>query len=178
MRHLIIPSISVLFLFLFCTSCIGTWAQSPEQKLAQLRIVLPTVQEVNGSYVDMTRVGNLIFLSGKGPLQANGEYIKGKVGSDLTIEQGYAAARLTAVNQLAVLKKELGDLKKIKRIVKVNGYVNSASNFYDQPKVVNGFSDLLIEIFGEAGRHARTSIGTAALPMNMAIEVEMIIEIE
>jgi enamine deaminase RidA (YjgF/YER057c/UK114 family) len=168
----------VLFLFLFCTSCIGTWAQSPEQKLAQLQIVLPPVQEVNGSYVDMTRVGNLIFLSGKGPLQANGEYIKGKVGSDLTIEQGYAAARLTAVNQLAVLKKALGDLKKIKRIVKVNGYVNADSNFFDQPKVVNGFSDLLIEIFGEAGRHARTSIGTAALPMNMAIEVEMIIEIE
>jgi enamine deaminase RidA (YjgF/YER057c/UK114 family) len=168
----------VLFLFLFCTSCIGTWAQSPEQKLAQLQIVLPPVQEVNGSYVDMTRVGNLIFLSGKGPLQANGEYIKGKVGSDLTIEQGYAAARLTAVNQLAVLKKALGDLKKIKRIVKVNGYVNADSNFFDQPKVVNGFSDLLLEIFGEAGRHARTSIGAAALPMNMAIEVEMIVEVE
>ena len=153
-------------------------AQTPESKLAQLQITLPVVPPAIGSYVDLTRVGNLAFLSGKGPRQANGEYIKGKVGSDLTIEQGYAAARLTAINQIAVLKKELGDLKKVKRIVKVNGFVNSAGTFYDQPKVMNGFSDLLIEVFGDAGKHARTSIGTASLPMNMAIEVEMILEVE
>jgi enamine deaminase RidA (YjgF/YER057c/UK114 family) len=177
MRPIILPTISLLF-FLFYKGGVVSMAQSPEQKLTELKIVLPDVPKAIGSYVDITRVGNLVFLSGKGPRQANGEYIKGKVGTDLTIEQGYAAARLAAVNQLAVLKKELGDLKKIKRIVKVNGYVNSAGTFYDQPKVVNGFSDLLIEIFGDAGKHARTAIGTAALPMNMAIEVEMIVEVE
>ena len=169
---------TLFFLFFFTAGSAELSAQSPEQKLAQLKIALPAVPEAIGKYVDFTRVGNLVYLSGKGPRQANGEYIKGKLGSDLTVEQGYAAARLTAVNQLAVLKKAIGDLKKIKRIVKVNGYVNSAGTFYDQPKVVDGFSDLLIEIFGDAGKHARTSVGTAALPMNMAIEVEMIVEIE
>jgi enamine deaminase RidA (YjgF/YER057c/UK114 family) len=158
--------------------CINAFAQSPEQKLTQLKIVLPDVPEAIGKYVDITRVGNLVFLSGKGPRQVNGEYIKGKVGSDLTIQQGYAAARLAAINQLAVLKRAFGDLKKIKRVVKVNGYVNSASTFYDQPQVVDGFSDLMIEVFGEAGKHARTSVGTSALPMNMAVEVEMIVEVE
>ena len=169
---------NILFLLFLCVGFIELSAQSPEQKLVQLKITLPAVPEAIGKYVDFTRVGNLVFLSGKGPRQANGEYIKGKLGSDLTVEQGYAAARLTAVNQLAVLKKAIGDLKNIKRIVKVNGYVNSAGTFYDQPKVVDGFSDLLVEVFGDAGKHARTSVGTAALPMNMAIEVEMIVEVE
>lgn len=169
---------TILFFLFFLIVSTSLFAQTPEQNLAQLKISLPDVPDAVGSYVDITRTGNLLFLSGKGPRQPNGEYIKGKLGTDLTIEQGYAAARLTAINQLAVLKKELGDLKKIKRIVKVNGYVNSAGTFYDQPKVVNGFSDLLIEVFGDAGRHARTSVGTAALPMNMAIEVEMVVEVE
>ena len=178
MLQTIKPQIILFLALSLCTGIGRSMAQSPEQKLAQLKIDLPVVPEAIGSYVDMVRVGNVIFLSGKGPRQANGEYITGKLGDDLTIDQGYAAARLTALIQLAVLKKELGNLKKIKRIVKVNGYVNSASNFYDHPKVVNGFSDLLIQVFGEAGRHARTAIGTTALPMNMAIEVEMIVEIE
>jgi enamine deaminase RidA (YjgF/YER057c/UK114 family) len=123
-------------------------------------------------------VGNLLFLSGNGPRKENGEYTTGKLGQELTLEQGYAAARMTAIIQLAVLKKELGELSKVKRIVKVNGYVNSASTFYDQPKVINGFSNLMIEIFGNSGKHARTALGTNSLPLNMAVEVEMIVEVE
>ena len=143
-----------------------------------MNIELPAVTPMSGSFTHAVRVDNLIFLSGKGPRESNGEYIKGKVGEELSIEQGYQAARLVAIIQLSVLKNELGDLKKIKRIVKVNGFVNSASGFYDQPKVVNGFSDLLVEVFGEKGKHARTAIGAGGLPFNMAVEVEMIVEVE
>ncbi len=153
-------------------------AQTPEENLAKLNIKIPAVPDAIGSYVDAVRVGNLLYLSGKGPRQANGEYIKGKLGAGLTVEQGNAAARLTAINQLAVLNKTLGSINKVKRIVKVNGDVNSADSFTDQPKVINGFSDLMIAVFGEAGRHARTAIGTNSLPMNMAVEVEMIVEVE
>lgn len=152
-------------------------AQTPEQKLNELGSQLPQLPESLGSYVDMVKVGNLVFLSGRGPLQIGGKYITGKVGRDLTIEEGYHAARLTAINQLAVLKRSFGSLNKIKRIVKVNGYVNTAESFTDQSKVMNGFSDLLIEVFGEQGRHARTSVGVYTLPQNMAVEVEMIVEI-
>jgi len=152
--------------------------QTPEESLIKLNIELPKPAEPIASYVHYVRVDNLLYLSGKGPQNAAGEYTKGKLGSDLTVEQGYAAARLTAINQIAVLKMALGDLSKVKRIVKVNGFVNSASNFYDHPKVINGFSDLMIEVFGEKGRHARTSLGVAALPVNMAVEIEVIVEVE
>ncbi|TDO73088.1 enamine deaminase RidA (YjgF/YER057c/UK114 family) [Flavobacterium chryseum] len=151
-------------------------AQTPEQKLNQLGIKLPPLSEALGSYVDMVRVGNLVYLSGRGPLRADGKYITGKVGRDLSTEEGFQAARLTAINQLAILKQAFGSLDKVKRIVKVNGYVNTADSFTEQSKVMNGFSDLLIEVFGEQGRHARTSIGVFTLPQNMAVEVEMIIE--
>jgi len=153
-------------------------AQTPEQKLSQLGIQLPQIPESLGSYVDMVKVGNMVFLSGRGPLKADGKYITGIVGSSLTTEEGYQAARLTAINQLAVLKRAFGSLNKIKRIVKVNGYVNTAESFTDQSKVMNGFSDLLIEVFGEKGRHARTSVGIYTLPQNMVIEAEMIVEME
>ncbi len=163
---------------IFFSIAVNGFAQTPEEKLTALNIQLPRVAEPIGSYVDAVRVGNLLFLSGKGPRNENGEYITGKLGQELTLEQGYAAARLTAIVQLAVLKKELGDLSKVKRIVKVNGYVNAASTFYDQPKVINGFSDLMIEVFGNLGKHARTALGTNSLPLNMAVEVEMIVEVE
>ncbi|ABQ06748.1 RidA family protein [Flavobacterium johnsoniae] len=153
-------------------------AQSPEKKLSQLGIQLPQIQESLGSYVDMVQVGNLVFLSGRGPLKADGKYIVGKVGQELTTDDGYRAARLTAINQLAILKGAFGSLNKIKRIVKVNGYVNTADLFTEQSKVMNGFSDLLIEVFGEQGRHARTSVGVYTLPQNMAVEAEMIIEMK
>jgi len=151
-------------------------AQTPEQKLNQLGIKLPQLPEALGSYADLVKVGNLVFLSGRGPLKADGNYIVGKIGSDLTTDQGYQAARLTAINQLAILKQAFGSLDRVKRIVKVNGYVNAADSFAGQSKVMNGFSDLLIEVFDEKGKHARTSVGVFTLPQNMAVEAEMIIE--
>jgi len=154
------------------------FAQTPEQKIKQLGIQLPQIPESLGSYLDMVRVGNLVFLSGRGPLKADGKYITGKVGEDLTANEGYQAARLTAINQLAILKQAFGTLDKIKRIIKVNGYVHTADSFTEQSKVMNGFSDLLIEVFGEQGKHARTSVGVFTLPQNMAIEVEMIVEVK
>ena len=154
------------------------FAQTPEQKIKQLGIELPQIPESLGSYQDMVKVGDLVFLSGKGPLKADGKYITGKVGQDLTENEGYQAARLSAINQLAILKQTFGSLDKIKRIIKVNGYVHTADSFTEQSKVMNGFSDLLIEVFGEQGRHARTSVGVFTLPQNMAVEVEMIVEIK
>lgn len=153
-------------------------AQTPEEKLSKLGIKLPQMSAPVASYVNVVRVGKLLFLSGKGPQKENGEYITGKAGKDLTVEQAYEAAKLTGINQLAVLKAELGSLKKVKRIVKVSAFVNSADDFYDQPKVVNGFSDLMMQVFGDKGKHARTSIGVNTLPFNIAVEVELIVETE
>ena len=151
---------------------------NPEAKLQALDITLETPSAPVANYVNAVRTGNLIFLAGKGPRQANGEYIKGKLGQDLTIEEGYEAARITAINQLSVLKAELGNLNKVKRIVKVLGMVNAAPDFTDQPKVVNGYSDLMVEVFGERGKHARAAVGMGSLPSNIAVEVEMIVEVE
>ena len=150
----------------------------PEAKIEALGIELRTPSVPVANYVNAVKTGNLIFLSGKGPLQANGENITGKVGADLSIEQGYEAARVTAINQLSTLKAELGDLSKVKRVVKVLGMVNCPPEFTDQPKVINGFSDLMVEVFGDRGKHARAAVGMAALPGNIAVEIEMIVEIE
>ena len=166
----------LLTLALLASLCAN--AQSPEDKLLEMGIQLPKLSAPVASYVNAVQVGNLIFLSGKGPSTANGEYITGKLGGELSIEQGYEAAKLTAINQLAVLKDILGDLSNVKRVVKVLGFVNSAEGFVDQPKVINGFSDLMIQVFGENGKHARTAVGTNALPFNMAVEVEVIVEVE
>ncbi len=155
-----------------------TFAQTPEEKLVAANIVLPNLSAPVANYVNVVRTGNLVYLSGKGPSDPSGKYITGKLGTNLSIEEGYAAARLTAINQLAVLKKELGELSRIKRVVKVLGFVNSSSDFYDQPKVMNGFSDLMVLALGEKGKHARSAIGTNTLPFNMAVEVELIVEIE
>jgi len=139
---------------------------------------LPPVSKPIANYVPAVRTGNLIFLAGKGPSHPDGSYITGKPGKDLTIEQGYDAARLTAINQLAALKAAIGDLDKVKRIVKVLGMVNCESDFKDHPKVINGFSDLMVAVFGEKGKHARSSVGMCSLPMNMAVEIELIVEVE
>jgi enamine deaminase RidA (YjgF/YER057c/UK114 family) len=167
-----------LFAFLLVIASLNGLCQKPEEKLKQMGIELPKVPAAIASYVNFVKTGNLIFLAGKGPQKGDGEYIKGKLGSALTTEQGYEAAKLTGLIQLAVIKEAVGDLSKVKRIVKVNGYVNSDSNYYDHPKVINGFSDLMIAVFGEKGKHARTSLGVAALPMNMAVEIELIVEVE
>lgn len=151
---------------------------NPEARLQELGIELSTPSAPVANYVNAVRTGNLIFLAGKGPRKADGENITGKLGADLTIEQGYEAARITGINQLAVLKAELGNLNKVKRIVKVKGMVNCTPDFKDQPKVVNGYSDLMVAVFGEKGKHARAAVGMGSLPSNIAIEVEMIVEVQ
>lgn len=153
-------------------------AQTPEEKLKELGIVLPPASKPIANYVNAVRSGNLIFLAGKGPKRADGTDVTGKVGKDLTIEQGYEAAKLVAINQLAALKAEIGDFKKVKRIVKVLGMVNCEGSFTEQPKVINGFSDLMVAVFGEKGKHARSAVGMHALPNNIAVEIELVVEVE
>ncbi len=153
-------------------------AQTPEERLKAKGIVLTTPSAPVANYVNVVRVGNLLYLAGKGPGKPDGSYITGKVGKDLTIEQGYEAAGLAAISHLSVLKAELGDLNKVKRIVKVLGMVNCTDDFKDQPKVINGYSDLMVEIFGEKGKHARSAVGMNSLPLGIAVEVEVIVEVE
>lgn len=150
---------------------------NPEGKLKELNIVLPSPPQPVANYVNGVRTGNLIFLAGKGPKYPDGTEMHGKLGTDITIEQGYQGARQTAINQLAVLKTMLGDLNKVKRIVKVLGLVNSDPSFIDQPKVINGFSDLMVEVFGEKGKHARAAIGVASLPRGQSVEIELVVEV-
>lgn len=166
------------FLLSFITLALFGKAQDAEQKLAQLNINLPVVSKPVANYVNAVRVGNLLFLAGKGPAKPDGTYFTGKVGKDVTVEDAKAAARLTAIHQLAVLKAELGDLNKVKRIVKVLGMVNSDTDFKEHPAVINGFSDLMVAVFGEKGKHARSAVGMNSLPFNMMVEVEMIVEVE
>lgn len=149
----------------------------PEKKLKELGITLSEASAPVANYVNAVRSGNLIFLSGKGPLQSNGENIEGKVGTDLTIEEGYEAAKITGINQLSVLKSELGNLNKVVRVVKVLGMVNAGPDFPDHPKVINGYSDLMVAVFGERGKHARAAVGMGSLPGNIAVEIEMIVEV-
>ncbi|MCE7993307.1 MAG: RidA family protein [Roseivirga sp.] len=149
----------------------------PEARLAELGITLPSPPQPVANYVNGVRTGNLIFLAGKGPKRADGSELTGKLGVDITIEQGYEGARLTAINQMAVLKAMLGDLKKVKRIVKVLGMVNCDPSFVEQPAVINGFSDLMVEVFGDRGRHARAAVGMASLPRAQAVEIELVVEV-
>ena len=149
-----------------------------EAKVLELGLQLPEPSAPVANYVNAVRSGNLLFLAGKGPMKENGEYVTGKVGQQLSVEEGKAAARLVGISQLAVLKAELGDLNKVKRVVKVLGMVNCGSEFTQHPAVINGFSDLMVEVFGEKGKHARSAVGMPSLPMDIAVEVEMIVELE
>ena len=149
---------------------------SIEHIMKQKNIILPEPLKPIGNYVPAVRSGNLLFMSGHGPRQFTP---KGKVGEEVTIEQGYQAARITGLNLLATIRAQLGSLDKVKRIVKVLGMVNSASGFTDQPKVIDGFSDLMSEVFGDkTGTHARSAVGVAELPLNIPVEIEMVIEVE
>ena len=168
----------IFLLLSFLTLSILVIAQTPEQNLKSLGIMLPKQSAPIANYVNYVRTGNLIYFSGTGPAIEDQGYVKGKLGKDLTIDQGREAARITGINMIANLKNAIGDLNKVKRIVKVLGMVNSAENFTDQPKVINGFSDLMVAVFGEKGKHARSAVGMMALPMNMAVEIEMIVEVE
>lgn len=151
--------------------------ETPLQKLDKLGLQLPPVSQPIANYVKWVKTGNLIFTSGHGPTRATGELITGKLGAGMTVEQGYEAARVTALQLIATLQAATGDLSKIKRIVKVLGLVNCTPEFADQPKVMNGCSDLLVAVFGDKGRHARSAVGTNALPNGMAVEIEMVVEV-
>ena len=150
---------------------------NPEQKLEELGIQLSSPSSPVANYVNTVRTGNLVFISGKGPLKSDGNYVLGKLGENLTLEQGYEAARLTAINLISTLKASIGDLSKVKRIVRVTGMVNATSDFTDHPKVVNGCSDLLVEVFGDNGKHTRAAVGMNSLPLNIAVEIDMVVEV-
>ena len=149
-----------------------------EKKLEGMGIELPGSRAAGGNYVSAVRTGNLVYLAGVGPRQPNGELVLGKLGRDLTVEQGYEAAKWCAVSMLGNLKIEIGDLDKVVRFVKLLGMVNSDPDFPQPPAVVNGCSDLLVELFGDRAKHARSAVGVATLPNGMAVEVEAIIEVE
>jgi enamine deaminase RidA (YjgF/YER057c/UK114 family) len=140
-------------------------------KLAEIEATLPPVPAPAGQYVHAVRTGNLLYLAGKGI------HVSGKVGRDFTKDEAYRYARETGMILLAVLKQELGSLRRVRRVVKVLGMVNAVPEFGDHPYVINGCSDLLVEVFGENGRHARSAVGMSSLPMNIPIEIEMIVEI-
>jgi enamine deaminase RidA (YjgF/YER057c/UK114 family) len=149
-----------------------------ENRLKEMGVELPPAATPVANYVPAVRSGNLVFLSGHGPRDEQGNLITGKVGADLTAEQGYQAARRIAIGLLGSLKAVIGDLDTVKRMVKLLGLVNCTPDFGDQPRVINGASDFLVEVFGEKGKHARSAVGTNALPMNISVEIEMIVEIE
>mgnify|MGYP003387685271 FL=1 len=183
-KRYITQALSLIIVLIMITGCVqvdeSTGIDSnynPEERLRELNITLPTPPQPVANYVNGVRAGNLIFLAGKGPKYSDGRELTGKLGGNITIEQGYEGARQTAINQLSVLKEMLGDLNKVKRIVKVLGLVNSSPNFIDQPKVVNGFSDLMVDVFGEKGKHARAAIGVNSLPRGQAVEIELVVEV-
>ena len=148
-----------------------------EAKLSALGLVLPAPPSPVGSYLLAQQVGALLFLSGTTCYVNGSPLYTGRLGAELTVEQGYAAARQTALNLLGVVKASLGDLDRVERIVKLNGYVNSAPDFDRQPEVINGASDLLVSVFGDRGRHARTSIGVSDLPGHIPVEIEMVVQV-
>lgn len=152
-------------------------AFDPEARLAELGITLPSPPAPVANYVRSVHADKFVFLAGHGPLQDDGTYVTGKIGLDLTVEEGYEAARLTGLALLASLKAEIGDLKRVERIVKAVGMVNATDEFTEQPNVINGFSDLMVEVFGDRGRHARSAVGMASLPIGIAVEIEMVVQL-
>jgi len=152
---------------------------SAEARIKELGLSLPQPPKPGGNYIPGVRVGNLLYLSGHGPSGVDGvPAARGKVGRDLSVEEAYKVARDVGINLLGTARSLLGSLDKVKRVVKVLGMVNSAEGFGDQPKVINGFSDLMVEVFGEHGRHARSAVGMAELPSGIPVEIEMILEVE
>lgn len=164
--------IFLLSLMIFAFATHSAKAQTPEEKIKQLGLSIPEVSQPIANYVKWKQVGNLLYLAGSGPK------IYGKVGADLSVEQGYEAARATGLEIIAVLKAATGDLSRIKQFVKVLGMVNATPEFTAHPAVINGFSDLMVEVFGEKGKHARSAVGVGSLPNNMAVEIEVIVELE
>jgi enamine deaminase RidA (YjgF/YER057c/UK114 family) len=151
---------------------------SVEERLKELGITIAAPGRPVANYVGAVRTGNLVFVSGHGPRRAEGGNVTGKVGRELTTEQGYEAARLCILACLASLQAEIGDLNRVRRIVKLLGMVNCTEEFAEQPQVINGASDLLVNLFGENGRHARSAVGMQMLPGNISVEIEMSVEVE
>ncbi len=149
-----------------------------EMKLTQLGLTLPQPPRPVGAYLLAQQAGDLLFLSGTTCYEDGGLLYTGRLGKELTVKEGYLAARQTMLNLLSVAKSELGTLDRVERILKVNGYVNSTPDFTEQPAVINGASDLLEQVFGERGKHARTSIGVNVLPGNIPVEIEMILQVK
>ncbi len=186
----VLRSVSLLMLLLpFLWSCnretgktmmedIEVSASNPEQRLTDLGIQLYVPDPPAGNYVPAVPAGRLVFLSGHGPRKPEGGFVVGKVGRDLNLEQAQEAARLTTIGLLSSLKSEIGELSRVRRVVKVLGMVNADESFADHPKVINGCSDLLVSVFGDRGRHARSAVGMGSLPFNIPVEIEMIVEVE
>jgi enamine deaminase RidA (YjgF/YER057c/UK114 family) len=148
---------------------------TPEQRLEKLGLKLPEVPVPVANYVPWRFAGNLLYLSGQGPKQSDGTYKIGRLGRDMSIEDAYQEARLTGLNLLAVAKAATGDLSRIEAVVKLLGMVNAEPDFFDHPKVINGCSDLFVDVLGDAGRHARSAVGMGSLPNRMAVEIEVIL---
>ena len=149
-----------------------------EEKIKELKIVLPEAKAPVGSYIATKKVGNLLFISGQISINSNGELIKGKIGKDLSLEDGYNAAKNCGLSIISQVKKACDDdLSKVKSCIKLTGFVNSTDNFVDQPKVINGASDLIASVFGEAGMHTRAAVSTNSLPLGVAVEVDAIFEL-
>ena len=151
---------------------------TPEATLIQRGIVLPALGEASANYVLYSQVGKLLFLAGHGPVENGKATARGKLGRELDVEEGYRVAREVGLSMLASVRVAIGTLDNVRRVVKVLGMVASAEGFTDQPKVMNGFSDLMVEVFGESGRHARSAVGLAELPMGIPVEIEAILEVE
>lgn len=174
MKTRLISTLLIALSSLTFASC----AETPESRLAALNITLAQSNAPVANYVSAVRSGNLIFLAGHLPKREDASLVTGKLGSDLDTAQGYEAARLTAIALVSTLKSELGELGKVKRIVKVSGMVNATPDYSEHSKVINGCSDLLVDVFGERGRHARVACGYASLPLNAAVEIDLIVEVE
>jgi len=151
--------------------------KTPEQRLADLGLTLPATSAPVANYVPAVRAGTLIFLAGHIPRDADGKVIAGKVGRELDEKAAADAARITGLSLIATLKAELGDLRRVKRIVRVGGFVNSPDDYTRQPVVINGCSDLLVAVFGDAGRHARAAVGVNTLPLGAVVEIELVAEV-
>jgi enamine deaminase RidA (YjgF/YER057c/UK114 family) len=150
---------------------------TPEERLTALGLTLPTIPRPVANYVPFRVIGQLLYLSGQGPRLPTGGYAVGKVGDTVTVAEAYEHARITTLGLLAVVKAAVGDLDRVEAVVKLLGMVNAAPDFTDHPKVINGCSDLLVEVFGDRGRHARSAVGMGSLPNNMTVEIEAILAI-
>jgi enamine deaminase RidA (YjgF/YER057c/UK114 family) len=168
------PLLVTIGLLMSSAATVQAQAIDFDRKLKELGVELPSASPPAANYVKAVRAGNMLYLSGHAAVAG----FRGKLGKDMTTQEGYQAARSTAISAIATLKQELGDLNKVKRIVKVMGMVNSTPEYTEQHLVVNGFSDLMVAVFGDKGKHARSAVGMGALPFNFAVEIDLVVEVE